>query len=468
MPTYGLTTTGFLIPTIDEIRASINLDLINTFGASIDVNTGILARFVGILAERYALLWEQLEAVYNSTNPDAATGFSQDSLNFLRGSLRDEATYSTVTLTLTGVPTTIVPAGQQVSTKSNNGVNKFVTAASGTLVALPAWSNGATYASGARVTSGGNVFLCTATGVAGTAPSGTVIGVPVVDPSSGVLAWALLGVGTASVDVPGQSVLTGPIVGVAYDIVQIDQAIGNWSGVVNVLDAALGTNDQTDESFRLTSDAELSQSGMGTADAIRSALLEVTGVTAADVFVNNTDTTNSDGVPPHSIEALVQGGADTDIGALLLRQVYAGMGTIGNTTTFPTDSEGVAQQINFSRPVVYNVGVAVTLIKAPNVSSDTTTYPLDGDAQVKLAIANYGNTQKAGRNIVSSALMAQAFKVSGVLEVSSVLISSVLATSPGVPSPPTPTLSTTITISARQLAFYNTSWITVVSTDGTP
>src|SRR3954465_2790045 len=119
MATFGLTSTGFSIPTLEEIRDAINKELFDAFGTSIDLPNGILSRFVSILAERYSLLWEQLEAVYNAQNPDSASGFSLDALCLLTGTLRIEATFSKVTLTLTGSPTTIVPAAQQISTKSN-------------------------------------------------------------------------------------------------------------------------------------------------------------------------------------------------------------------------------------------------------------------------------------------------------------------------------------------------------------
>lgn len=470
MATYGLSATGFLIPTVEEIRDSINQDLFDAFGTSIDLNNGILARFVGILAERYSLLWEQLEAVYNSQNPDTASGFALDALCLLTGTLRIEAIFSTVVLTLTGSPTTLVPAAQQVSTKSNGGVNKFLTAEPGTIVALPSYTNSTLYAQGVRFTANGKCYQVLTTGtsaVSGTGPAFGVTGQTSTG-TDGTVGLLYLGDGTGAVDVEAQSADKGPIIGAARDIIQIDQPYGGWSGVINVLDAHIGYDDQNDESLRISRDEELGQAGTSTADAIRAALLSITGVTAVTVFHNDTDTTDGDGVTPHSIEALVQGGDDADIGAVLLQQVAAGINTVGNVTTTPLDSQGVAQTIRFSRPAVYNIGVTITLIKQPNVSSDTTTYPLDGDAQVKAAIVAYGNAQKAGRNVVSSALMAQAFKVAGVLEVSSVLISSVAAMSPGLPAPPSPSLPTTIPISTRQLAQYDTSWITVVTSDGTP
>jgi uncharacterized phage protein gp47/JayE len=463
MSTPGLFATGLSIATAEEIRAEIVQDLQNAFGPSIDVNTGILARFIGILVERYALLNEMLETVYNAGNPDTATGIALDTLCLLTGTLRAEATASAVVLTLTGTPATVVPAAQQVSTRSNNGINKFLTGASGTLVALTAWVASTFYNANARVTSHGHSYQCATSGTSASSggPSAVIVGGVETD---GTVTWLFLGDGVGAIDVIGQSVLTGPIVGASRDITNIDQPYGGWNGVINVLDAVVGTNDQVDEALRLIREAELAQPGAGTAAAIRAALLTITGVTAVTVFVNNTDTTDGNGVTPHSIETLVQGGADADIGAMLLQQVAAGINTVGTTTTSPVDSQGVTQTIKFSRPSIFDIGVTITLVKVPNNPADTTTYPTDGDTQVKAAIVAYGAAQLAGKNAVASAIAAQAFQVPGVLDVSSTLISSVA--SPGVP--PTPTLSTTIAISTRQLAKFDTSWITVVTSDGTP
>lgn len=451
---FGLTPQGFSIPTLEEIRQSINDELVNFFGPSIDLENGLLARFVGILAERYSQLWEALEAVYNSQNPDTASGAALAELCLLTGTLKLEAIFSTVTLTLTGTPSTIVPAGQQVSTKSTN--QKFLTAESGTIGAVSAWAGSTLYAEGARVVNALRVYQAIDGGTsAGSGGPTTTKALTEVD---GTVTWLCLGDGTGAVDVAGQSLNKGPIIGVSGDITEIDQPYGGWNGVINVLDATVGYDDQTDESLRLSREEELSQPGASTADAIRAALLFLAGVVSVTVFHNDTDVVDVDGLGPHTVEALVSGGDDASIGATLLAQIAAGINTDGNTTTNPVDSQGVTHTIKFSRPDLINIGVAITLTKDP------AEYPADGDAQVKAAIVKFGNAQKAGKNAVASAIAAQAFKVAGVLDVTVCNISSTPA--PGTPA--APSTNTTIAIALRELATYDTSFITVTSSDGTP
>jgi hypothetical protein len=317
------------------------------------------------------------------------------------------------------------------------------------------------YAAGARVTNAGKVYHCL---IGGTSAGGGGPTTEALTISDNSVTWTFVGAGTGVADVDAHSVEKGTIVGASRDISVIEQPYGGWSAVTNLLDATLGFVQQTDESLRISREEELAQPGGSVSDAIRAEILSIDGVISATVFVNNTDATDPDGLPPHSIELLVRGGDDNTIAQKLLEQVAAGIATFGTTTIAVLDSEGVSHDISFTRPTLLNIGVTVTLVKAANNPVDDTTYPLDGDVRLKDAIVSYGNAGKPGRNAVASAIGAQAFRVPGVLDVTSVLISSVA--SPG--TPPTPVSSTTIPVSLRQLAVFDTSWINIITSNGTP
>ena len=78
--------------------------------------------------------------------------------------------------------------------------------------------------------------------------------------------------------------------------------------------------------------------------------------------------------------------------------------------------------------------------------------------QIKAAIVAWGDARGVGRDTVASAVAAQAFTVPGVLDVPTVYIGTA----------PSPGTSTTIAISVRQRAVYDTSRITVTLSNGTP
>lgn len=459
MADYGLTETGFLIPTIEEIVADLRQELYDEFGTSIDLVNGILGRFVTILAERYALIWQKVEGVYNAGNPDTASGHALDALCLLTGTLRVESTYSLVTLSLTGLPGTTVPAGQQVATLSTEAL--FLTAEPAAIAAVPSWTYNTVYVGGARVTNAGKVYHALIGGTS--APSGGPTETTNIVTDNSVT-WVYLGRGTGVVDVPGQAVAKGTVLGAAYDIRDIKQAYGGWSDVANLLDAVPGYDTQGDEALRLSRENELSQPGGSVADAIRAEILDVPGVIGATVFVNNTDDVSFEGMPPHSVELLVRGGDDATIAQKLLDQVAAGIATFGTTSSSAVDSEGNTHAIAFSRPEVLNIGVTITLTKAPYKASDSNTYPINGDDAVKAAIVAFGNAQKPGKDAVSWSIAAQAMKVAGVLDVTGCLIRAAFAPL----TPPTPLSSATIAIATRQIAAFDTSWITVISSDDVP
>ncbi len=446
--TVGLSATGLTIPSLDEIRDEINSELRAAFGISIDLTDGsLLGAIVAIMAERYAELWELVQAVYSAMDPDAATGTSLESLCALTGTIRDIARPSTVTLTLTGTDTTLVTSGSRAKVPSTG--SEFETVADATLATLVAWAPTTAYVIGDRRTNAARSYVCITAGTSAGSGGPTTTAADITD---GTAHWRYMGEGAAAADAAAESVDDGPIVATSGSITSITTPVGGWSSVINLLDADLGNTIESDAQLRLRRELELSTAGSATLDAIRAAVLEIDGVTGCRVFHNPTDATDADGVPPHAVEVLVQGGVDQDVFDVLLDVVAAGIRTYGSTSGTSTDAAGTTHDVSFSRPSLVSIYVDVVLVKDP------LEYPADGDDQVRLAIVAYGDAQQTGKNVVASAMSAQAFKIDGVLDVTDIDIGT-------APSPPN---GTTIQISTRQLAVYDTSRITVAASDGTP
>jgi uncharacterized phage protein gp47/JayE len=454
MADYGLLTTGFVPKPTTVIRDEINAEVQGEFGASIDVSDGSLLGFlIGIVAETFGKLWELSEAVNSSQDPDKATGAALDGLCALTGTFREPPRPSTVTLTLTGTPTTVVGVGSRASVESTGA--EFETTASGTIALLASWAALTAYVVGDRVTNASRCYECI------TAGSSDISGGPTTtaeDITDSTVHWRYLGEGTGACDVAAECTETGATVAVAGDISEIETPVGGWQSVKNLLDADPGNDLGSDEATRLQRGIDLAAAGTSTADAIRQALLAVDDVTAATVFVNDTDVTDADGVPPHSVECLVEGGDDQDIIDCLFANVAAGIHThssgSGAVTGTATDSQGNEHDVEFSRPEEVNIWVIVNVI----VSNVAGEFPSDGAAQIEEAIVDFGDAQSTGKNAVASSTGAQSFKVDGVIDVTSTLI--------GTANPPV--ASTTIAISSRQKAKFDTSRITVNTTPGTP
>ena len=100
-------------------------------------------------------------------------------------------------------------------------------------------------------------------------------------------------------------------------------------------------------------------------EGIEASLIDIDGVIDALVLENNTNETDSNNVPAHSINAIVLGGSDEDIATIILKKIVGGgCGTYGSESYTLPDYRGQDRVINFDRPSTKDINVVVTLIRA--------------------------------------------------------------------------------------------------------
>ena len=95
----------------------------------------------------------------------------------------------------------------------------------------------------------------------------------------------------------------------------------------------------------------------------------VIGVTRAKVYENDTNVTDSNGIPAHSISAVVEGGDANAIAEVIRRRKSTGTGTYGTTSIALTDPQGLPITIKFYRPTIAHVFVKVTVKPLTGFSS---------------------------------------------------------------------------------------------------
>ncbi len=298
----GITDQGFDRPSFAEIREALAAEARNALGP---VNTGpesAIGQQISIQAEREALIWEALEAIYLSQYPASSAGRSLDGAVQLTGITRLPATKTVVEVTLAGDPGTVIPADSQASTDD------------------------------------GDVFELTAE-----------------------VTLDANGDGTGNM----QALEAGEVLALAGTLTNIETPVSGWDSVTNPDDGDTGRDEESDSELRQRRQESLQISGAGTVEAIRSRLLQqVDGVSAATIIENPGDTEDAEGRPPHSFESLVVGGTTADIADLIWQAKPAGIQTVGQITETVTDSQGETHDISFSRPidvyiwakVVVNVG----------------------------------------------------------------------------------------------------------------
>jgi len=381
---FGPTLAGFSLKTIDDIIGELEADEQANLGATVDVSAAtVLGQLNAIYARQAALIWEAIEATHSALDPDQAGGPDLVALAAITGTIPDPSTKSTVVLTATGTNGTIIPIGRIFAVQDD-----------------------------------GSRFISTATV--------TIAG------------------GTALI--PCESEEYGEIQAYAGTLNQIITPVGGLASVVNVLDAVAGRAGETDSSLRLRREDELRANGAATRESIRADVLNVPGVAAAHVFVNDTNAT-VDGVLPNSIEVMVQGGDDAEVRRAIYETKGAGINTVGALSGTVTDSEGQPVTIRFSRPVILPIYMRITIHVDPAI------YPVNGDELVKAALAGFGDTLPVGRDLKRAQFFGPIFSVPGVVDVPFFGVGTSFAAAA--------TQATHITIGSRSLADVDTGTITI-------
>lgn len=154
--------------------------------------------------------------------------------------------------------------------------------------------------------------------------------------------------GSARVDF--QSVDSGAFAVGSNVELTIASGVTGWHSAVTSTASVLGTNEETDPDLR----ARFYVSRERTADDDRAALegnlRALNGVDDAVVYENWGEEIDADGVNPHSINAVIDGGNPEEIANIILRLKPAGTGMQGATIIYIIDQYFRSRPIYFDRP----------------------------------------------------------------------------------------------------------------------
>lgn len=337
-----LDETGIHMPTYSDRMDALITGYRQIFGSDIYLGEDsqdyeLLSLFAKAMDDCSALMLD----IYNSRNPNWASGAALDTLLPLAGIRRNAATFSTVTLDLTGVPESSLAAGMLV--RDAQGYS---------------W----------RTTE------------------------PVTFDASG------------NAQAAAQCTEAGAILASTGTITIIETPTSTWYTAINNVDATPGRNTETDASVRVRRAAAVSLPGRGTVESIRAALINLNGVEHVSVLENTGSETDPNGLPPHSICALVSGGTDADIASVVFRKKSPGIATYGNASAIYQDEYGIQNTVRFSRPELVPVTVTINLRALTGWGG---SYMSDA---IKESIAAYVESIGIGESLIVSALWGEAFR----------------------------------------------------------
>jgi uncharacterized phage protein gp47/JayE len=125
--------------------------------------------------------------------------------------------------------------------------------------------------------------------------------------------------------------------------------------------ATAGQGVETDPELRARQIVSVANPSQTIFDGTIGAVANVSGVIAVEGYENDSDSTDSNGLPPHSISIVVVGGAEDDIADAIQVHKTPGTNTYGTTTVDTVDSRGMPVPINFYYATPATISVQVTI-----------------------------------------------------------------------------------------------------------
>jgi uncharacterized phage protein gp47/JayE len=321
--------TGIYTPQFVEILESLMDSFRAIYGQDIDIAPDTQdGQWLAILAKAIYDSNNMAVAAYNSFNPTYAVGAGLSSLVKLNGLKRKISTYSSVVVRLEGTVGTVIANG---AVSDDNG-NRWL---------LP----------------------------------------PYVEiPYEGFA------------DVTATAGVSGDIRAPANTVVHIDTPTPGWYSVTNQQPATLGAPVESDALLRQRQAISTSRPATNPATSILASVLSLPGVERGRLYENNTDVTDGNGVPGHSISIVVEGGDTNDIAKAIANSKAPGTGTYGSTSVVLCDPNGVPTTIDYFTLEEKDVYFQVTIQPLPGYISSTT-------AQIVNSIVRYFNDSNIGDRI---------------------------------------------------------------------
>jgi uncharacterized phage protein gp47/JayE len=232
---------------------------------------------------------------------------------------------------------------------------------------------------------------------------------------------------TVTIPVSGQIIVTatcetsGAIAAAPGTVTQIVTPTLGWQTVTNASAAAPGAAVETDAALRKRQASSTALPSLTILEGVIGGVAAVSGVTRYAAYENDTDSTDSDGLPPHSMSIVVEGGDATAIATVIATKKAPGTGTYGTTTETVIDSYEVVHNVSFFRPTDVPIIVQINLKKLSGytdaigseivsaVSNAISNLAIGGDVLVNklYSFANLPGTADGGTFDITSILIAR-------------------------------------------------------------
>ncbi|EBJ6384258.1 hypothetical protein DX275_24250 [Salmonella enterica] len=194
---------------------------------------------------------------------------------------------------------------------------------------------------------------------------------------------------------------SGAVAALAGTITTINTPTRGWTSVTNPAAATVGAPAETDAELRIRQGQSVAIPSITPFEGVDGAIANIAGVTRHKLYENDTGKTDGNGLPPHSISAIVDGGDVTEIARTIRGNKGQGVRTWGKTSVTVPDRYGNPHIISFSRPTDVPVYVKITLKVFAGYTSQI-------GVQIQQAVADYINRLMIGDQVLLSRIYSPA------------------------------------------------------------
>jgi hypothetical protein len=370
-----INAAGLQVPSYNDIYNFYLAAYQTIYGQQVSTdNSNSDIQLISVLALALSDAYNALVLDYNNRSPIYAIGAALDSIVKINGLTRKTASFSTCTVVCSGTAFTVIPAG-------------IVQDVNGNQWALPP---------NTEIGSGGSVSATATALVAGAITVG------------------------------------------ASQITTIVTVVSGWTGVTNSSNLpSVGAPTEADSSLRSRQSVSTELPSISIFAGTVAGVEAVEGVTNIQADENTTGSTDGNGTPGHSIQLVVQGGANLDIATAIYNNKSLGCGTYGSVNVPVTDPvTGIVTTINFNRPTLQQVYVKLGVTPLNGYTTATT-------AAILQAVLAYIAGLSIGQNVSYISVMAAAMSVAGNFD-SPVFVIEVASSGIGTSSSPSGTTDITI------------------------
>lgn len=193
----------------------------------------------------------------------------------------------------------------------------------------------------------------------------------------------------------------GAITAQSNTITKIKTPTFGWQTVNNPSDAVPGNPVESDAELRVRQALSVAVPSQTIFEGIVGSVANVTGVTRIKGYENDTDTTDANGIPAHSIAIIAEGGDAQTIFETIADKKTPGTGTFGTLSATVIDAVNSVHIVRFSRPTILDIKVAITIEALAGYSASVLPF-------IKTAVLDFINELEIGESVIYSKLYVPA------------------------------------------------------------